>query len=183
MSKFCIQLNDISLPDAIAAVVEAWYDAQDYMPQDKSRADDLAPMTDLSGRWGVTSNTVSRRLSFLGIKPIRQGNFRFLTADQLELAEALHQHISAGRPMADFSVDIRLTDWAESVGVSRSTAYELIKLLGIEPIARRVSGSRRPASHLTGEHVQRLKPWASKIASGITLPQIRDSIANQRIPI
>jgi len=28
MSKFCIQLNDISLPDAIAAVVEAWYDAQ-----------------------------------------------------------------------------------------------------------------------------------------------------------
>ena len=32
MSKFCIQLNDISLPDAIAAVVEAWYDAQDVEP-------------------------------------------------------------------------------------------------------------------------------------------------------
>jgi hypothetical protein len=28
MSKFCIQLESMMLPDAIAAVVEAWYDAQ-----------------------------------------------------------------------------------------------------------------------------------------------------------
>ena len=28
MSKFCIDLEDMMLPDAIAAVVEAWYDAQ-----------------------------------------------------------------------------------------------------------------------------------------------------------
>lgn len=28
MSQFCIDLRDVSLPDAIAAVVEAWYDAQ-----------------------------------------------------------------------------------------------------------------------------------------------------------
>jgi hypothetical protein len=28
MSKFCIQLEGMMLPDAIAAVVEAWYDAQ-----------------------------------------------------------------------------------------------------------------------------------------------------------
>ena len=29
MSKFCIDLEGVMLPDAIAAVVEAWYDAQD----------------------------------------------------------------------------------------------------------------------------------------------------------
>jgi biotin operon repressor len=28
MSKFCIELEGVTLPDAIAAVVEAWYDAQ-----------------------------------------------------------------------------------------------------------------------------------------------------------
>jgi hypothetical protein len=28
MSKFCINLESMMLPDAIAAVVEAWYDAQ-----------------------------------------------------------------------------------------------------------------------------------------------------------
>jgi hypothetical protein len=28
MSKFCINLEGLMLPDAIAAVVEAWYDAQ-----------------------------------------------------------------------------------------------------------------------------------------------------------
>jgi hypothetical protein len=28
MSKFCIDLEDVMLPDAIAAVVEAWYDYQ-----------------------------------------------------------------------------------------------------------------------------------------------------------
>ncbi len=29
MTKFCIELEGITMPDAIAAVVEAWYDAQD----------------------------------------------------------------------------------------------------------------------------------------------------------
>jgi hypothetical protein len=103
MSRFCIQLGGITLPDAIAAVVEAWYDAQDCVPRDKSRPDSLTSMADLSGRWGVTPNTVSRRLAFLGIKPIRQGNFRFLTPEQLELAEALHRHISTGKPMDEFA--------------------------------------------------------------------------------
>lgn len=65
-------------------------------------AEALTPMAELAGRWGVTPNTVSRRLAFLGIKPIRQGNFRFLTADQLELAEQLHQHILSGKPQDAF---------------------------------------------------------------------------------
>jgi hypothetical protein len=183
MTKFCIELEGMMLPDAIAAVVEAWYDAQNCTPPDKSRTDDLIPMADLAGKWRVTANTVSRRLAFLGIKPIRQGNCRLLTPKQLDSAEALHRHIFAGMPMDQFSTDVRLIDWAESVGLSRSTVYELIKLLDIEPVARRVPNSRRPVSHLTVEHVRRMNPWATSIASGMTLHQIRDSITNQSMTI
>jgi hypothetical protein len=64
--------------------------------------DALFPMADLASRWGVTSNTVSRRLAFLGIKPIRQGNFRFLDAEQMDLAEQLQQHVLSGKPMEAF---------------------------------------------------------------------------------
>lgn len=64
--------------------------------------DTLFPMAELAARWGVTSNTVSRRLSYLGIKPIRQGNFRFITAEELELAEQLQQHVLSGKPMEAF---------------------------------------------------------------------------------
>jgi hypothetical protein len=59
-------------------------------------------MADLAARWGVTPNTVSRRLAFLQIKPTRQGNYRFLTVEQLELANALHSHILSGQPMETF---------------------------------------------------------------------------------
>ena len=62
----------------------------------------LVPMADLAERWGVTPNTVSRRFAFLGIKPIRQGNFRFISSDDLERGEALNHHILSGKPMDSF---------------------------------------------------------------------------------
>jgi len=59
-------------------------------------------MAELAQRWAITANTVSRRIAFLGVKPIRQGNYRYLTQEQLELAEALHHHIQGGKPMETF---------------------------------------------------------------------------------
>ena len=102
MSKFCIELEGMMLPDAIAAVVEAWYDAQGV-----DLSNDLMPMADLANRWGITANTVSRRLRFLGIKPIRQGNYRFITAEQLALGDELQQHVLSGKPMELFALDRR----------------------------------------------------------------------------
>lgn len=63
----------------------------------------MVPMADLASEWCVTANTVSRRLSFLGIKPVRQGNFRFITAEQKALADELQNHILSGKPMEAFS--------------------------------------------------------------------------------
>lgn len=71
---------------------------------------------------------------------------------------------------------IRLSDWIDASGLSRSTAYELLKLLQIEPEARRVPTSRKPVSHLSAEQIQQLQPWASELASGATLPQIRERL-------
>jgi hypothetical protein len=59
-------------------------------------------MADLAVRWAVTANTVSRRLSFLGIKPSRRGNHRFITAEQLALGDELQHHINGGKPMDSF---------------------------------------------------------------------------------
>ena len=64
--------------------------------------DTLTPMADLAGRWGITANTVSRRLAFLGIKPERQGNLRYITAEQLALGDDLQSHIVSGKPMELF---------------------------------------------------------------------------------
>ena len=64
--------------------------------------DALFPMADLANEWGVSANTVSRRLSFLGIKPIRQGNYRFLTAEQKAIGDQLQDHILSGKPMEAF---------------------------------------------------------------------------------
>ena len=66
--------------------------------------DTLTPMADLATKWGITANTVSRRLAFLGIKPERQGNLRYITADQLALGDDLQGHIISGKPMELFRI-------------------------------------------------------------------------------
>lgn len=76
---------------------------------------------------------------------------------------------------------IRLSDWIDSSGLSRSTAYELLKLLQIEPEARRVPTSRKPVSHLSAEQIQQLQPWANELASGTSLPQIRERLGQSEI--
>jgi len=40
MTKFCIELEEMALPDAIAAVVEAWLDAQSEEPSKSQMQDD-----------------------------------------------------------------------------------------------------------------------------------------------
>ena len=68
---------------------------------------------------------------------------------------------------------LRLSDWIEQVGISRSAGYELLKLTGIEPEPRKIPGSRKPVSHLTQKQMSILQPLAQQLADGATMTQIR----------
>ena len=87
--------------------------------------------------------------------------------------------------MPDFNVEVlsetvldglRLSDWIEQMGVSRSAAYELLKITGIEPEPRKVPGSRKPVSHLTRDQIDVLEPLARQLADGATMPQLRKQL-------
>jgi len=51
---------------------------------------------DLSEKYGVSRAVVYDRLNALHIKPYKQGNRSYITADQLKLMDDLHAHLSAG---------------------------------------------------------------------------------------
>ena len=68
----------------------------------------------------------------------------------------------------------RFSEWHEEVGISRSMAYQLLKLLEIEPEMRRVPGSKKPASFLTLEHQQKLLETVRMVNEGYSIPMLQD---------
>ena len=62
----------------------------------------MVPMAGLAAEWAVNANTVSRRLKHLGIKPERQGNLRFITAEQKAQGDQLQDHITKGGTLDSF---------------------------------------------------------------------------------
>ena len=75
----------------------------------------------------------------------------------------------------------RLSEWQLSSGLSRSTLYELLKLLKIEPEGRRVASSRKLVSYLSADQIQTLEQWSAAIKNGATMPQIRERIGSSEI--
>lgn len=84
----------------------------------------LFPMAELSGQWRITPNTVSRRLAYLGIKPIRKGNFRFITEDQMNTANSFHHHLLQGKPMNSFCAKEQQNN---SHRISKALRYEILE--------------------------------------------------------
>lgn len=61
MTKFCIELEEMALPDAIAAVVEAWLDAQSEEPSKKWEDDLRNAIKRQYGRgWSVGSRGLTK---------------------------------------------------------------------------------------------------------------------------
>jgi hypothetical protein len=71
---------------------------------------------------------------------------------------------------------IRLSEWWESRGLSRSTAFRLLKLLGIEPAKVRAAGSRSPVSFLSDDQVLQLDGLAQRLRNGATLAQLEGAL-------
>ena len=71
---------------------------------------------------------------------------------------------------------VRFSTWYEDKGLSRSTAFRLLSISGIEPEKRRVEGSRSPVSFLSGDQQQKLDFLALELKNGKTLPELESRI-------
>jgi hypothetical protein len=76
---------------------------------------------------------------------------------------------------------LRLSEWIESRGVSRSTTYSLLRLAGIEPEARRVDGSRKPVSFLTAAQLVVMDAMAEQLRDGRTLAQLSAMVPTRTV--
>ena len=63
---------------------------------------DNFPVSQLQSRFSLGKQAVYNRLDALGIKPFKEGNRSYITADQLQLLDQLHEHINQGGTMAEF---------------------------------------------------------------------------------
>jgi UDP-N-acetylmuramyl tripeptide synthase len=63
---------------------------------------DPYPVSELQSRYNIGKQAVYNRLDALKIKPEKEGNRSYITSEQLELLDDLHDHITAGGTMADF---------------------------------------------------------------------------------
>jgi hypothetical protein len=63
---------------------------------------DNFPVSELQNRFSLGKQAVYNRLDALGIKPFKEGNRSYITADQLQLLDQLHEHINQGGTMAEF---------------------------------------------------------------------------------
>ena len=63
---------------------------------------DNFPVSQLQSRFSLGKQAVYNRLQQLGIKPFKEGNRSYITADQLQLLDQLHEHINQGGTMAEF---------------------------------------------------------------------------------
>ena len=78
-------------------------------------------------------------------------------------------------------MEVRLSSLWESGDVSRSTVFELIKIARINPVPRRVPGSKRPAAFLTSAQLQTMRSLICRINNGETLSQLKKDHAPKRV--
>lgn len=67
---------------------------------------DRVPITQLPSRYGIARSNLYTRLKDLGIEPEKQGKKAFVNAEQLQLLDALHEHIQKGGVTSEFLKNI-----------------------------------------------------------------------------
>ena len=63
---------------------------------------DRIPVSQLPSRYGIARSAVYTRLKDLQIEPVKEGRKAYVTNEQLQLLDSLHEHISRGGVTSDF---------------------------------------------------------------------------------
>jgi DNA-binding transcriptional regulator YhcF (GntR family) len=63
---------------------------------------DRIPISQLPSRYGIARSAIYTRLKDLQIEPVKSGRKAFVNAQQLQLLDKLHEHISKGGVTSDF---------------------------------------------------------------------------------
>ncbi len=71
-----------------------------------------------------------------------------------------------------FPDGLRLSEWIESRGMTRSTAYSLLRLAGIEPEVRQVEGTRKHASFLTALQLPVMDAMVHHLSNGLSPAEV-----------
>ena len=79
---------------------------------------DPNPVAALPDRFSTSKQTVYTRMEALGISPFKQGKRAYIHLDQLHQLDALHEHLTAGGHLQDFSTSAIETTQLEELDVS-----------------------------------------------------------------
>ena len=82
---------------------------------------DNFPVSELQSRFNLGKQAVYNRLDALDIKPFKSGNRAYITADQLQLLDRIHEHLIQGGTMADFQSSQRSTSQLDTGRVQWTT--------------------------------------------------------------
>lgn len=111
---------------------------------------DPYPVSELQGRYNIGKQAVYNRLDALKVKPEKHGNRSYITLEQLQILDRLHDHITAGGTMADFQPSPMESSLSLVDSVDKTTGLtktdDLITL--IERIAAALRPAEQPLAHL-----------------------------------
>jgi hypothetical protein len=185
-----VDLASITLPEAIAIVVEAWLEAQSVgaaTPSESESESDLTLM-ECCQRWSCNSrNTIKARAEALGVPLRRESSTRTVwPASYVQIGDELSSYLrKPGATLANFAKSsaveayanepdaddgMLLSDWLASAPFNKSTAYKLFAAAGILPSKKLIDGKR--CAWLPPSLLQVLDEVTSRVTRGETVNQI-----------
>lgn len=75
----------------------------------------------LPSRYGIARSALYTRMKDLGIKPEKEGKQSYIGAEEMELLDALHEHLQRGGTTSEFLLlhnDLTWTDWTKESGTA-----------------------------------------------------------------
>lgn len=105
-----------------------------HFPIGRERPDSF-PVTELPERYGVNKPLIYHRLRALGIKSEKCGTKGYITLDQLEQLDALHNYTQQGSTtLSEERLDsFPVMKLPKRYGVTKTVIYRRLEALGIKP--------------------------------------------------